>query len=213
MKILILCAHPDDEVLGMGGTIKKMSKKHTIQLCVVSEGSTAQYPDKKSKDERKKACINAGKVLGISKIDFLDFPDMKLDTIPHLEINRALEKIISKFNPKIIFTTPENDLNKDHQIVHQSSLVVSRPLSSGVKKLISYEIIGHVKYPFHPNYYEDVTKELKFKIKALKCYKSEVNRFPHPRSIEVIESYAKIRGMESGLKNAEAFKIIRTISD
>jgi len=214
MNILVIAAHPDDEVLGMGGTIKKMSKmKNTVHLCVISEGASAQYKDKKMIKQRQESCIQSSKILGISKIDFLDFPDMKLDTIPHLEINRALEKIISKFKPKFVFTTPNNDLNKDHSIVFESSLVATRPHITKVKKLISYEIPGLTNSPFIPNLYENIFSELKFKIKALECYKSELNNFPHPRSIEVINSISKIRGMESGLKNAEAFKIIRDISE
>lgn len=214
MNILVIAAHPDDEVLGMGGTIKKMSKmKNKVHLCVVSEGASAQYKDKKMIKQRQESCIKSSKILGISKIDFLDFQDMRLDDIPHLEINQALEKIISKIKPKFVFTTPNNDLNKDHSIVFESSLVATRPHNTKVKKLISYEIPGLTNSPFIPNLYENIFSELKIKIEAFKCYKSEVNKFPHPRSIEVINSISKIRGMESGLKNAEAFKIIRDISE
>jgi len=95
LNILVIAAHPDDEVLGMGGTIRKYAKKnHKIHLCVVSEGATAQYSNKKMIQVREKACKNSGKILGITKYDFLGFPDMRLDTIPHLEMNQKLEKII-----------------------------------------------------------------------------------------------------------------------
>ncbi len=117
MKIMVIAAHPDDEVLGMGGTIKKLSNTNQINLCVVSEGASAQYEDRKMIKVRKESCEKSSKIIGIKKIDFLDFPDMRLDTISHLEINQALEKIITKIKPEIIFTTPKNDLNKDHQIV------------------------------------------------------------------------------------------------
>jgi len=211
MNILIIAAHPDDEVLGMGGTIKKYSKKNKVFLCVVSEGASAQYPDKKMIKIRNEACKKSSKILGITKIEFLDFPDMKLDTIPHLELNQNIEKIISKVKPKLVFTTPNNDLNKDHAIVFESTLVVTRPNSSSVKKLLSYEIPGYTKKPFEPNVYEEISKTLRYKINAFNCYKSEIKKFPHPRSIETIKNLVKIRGMESGLKNAEAFNLIRSI--
>jgi len=214
MNILVIAAHPDDEVLGMGGTIRKLSKNgNKIRLCIVTEGATAQYNDKKMILERKNACMKASKILGISKIDFLGFPDMSLDTIPHLEINRSLEKIIKSFKPNIVYTTPENTLNKDHTLVYESTLVATRSMSTKVKKIFSYEIPGPTKYPFKPNYYENINKELSFKIKAIKCYKSEIEKFPHPRSIEIINANSMVRAMEAGLPAAEAFEIIKIISD
>ncbi len=213
MNIIVVAAHPDDEVIGMGGTIKKLSKDHHITLCVVSEGASAQYSDKKMIQVRKNACKASGKILGISEFVFFDFPDMRLDSIPHLEINRELEKIIKKLHPKIVYSTPHNDLNKDHQKVFESCLVVTRPLSSTVKQLLCYELPGLMREPFHSTLYENIEKELSFKIKAFKKYKSEVMKFPHPRSIESIENLAIHRGIESGLQKAEAFELIRSIFD
>ena len=211
MNILIIAAHPDDEVLGMGGTIKKRSKKNKIHLCVVTEGASAQYRNKNMIKIRKDSCIKSGKILGISTFDFLEFEDMKLDSIPSLKINQKLEKIIKKYKPEIIYTTPKNDLHKDHQIVFESSLVVSRPYSSKIKNIFAYEIPGIVKKSFTPTVYEDISKEISFKIKAFKIYESEIEKFPHPRSIKSIESLSLQRGMESGLKNAESFELIRSI--
>lgn len=211
MDILIIAAHPDDEVLGMGGTIKKLSKKNKIHLCVVTEGASAQYTNKDMIKKRKESCIKAGKILGISTFDFLEFEDMKLDSIPSLEINQELEKIIKKHKPTSVYTTPKNDLHKDHQIVFESTSIASRPHSNTVKNLFSYEIPGIVKNPFTPTVYEDISKEISYKIKAFNCYKSEIEKFPHPRSIESIESLSLQRGMESGLKKAESFELIRSI--
>ena len=139
-SILVLAPHPDDEVLGMGATIKKLSKKNTINLCVITEGATAQYSDKKMIKVRKESCLKSGSILGISNYEFLDFPDMKLDTISILEINKNIEKIIRKYKPKIVYTITNADFNRDHQIVHESTLIATRPHSSGVKQVISYEI-------------------------------------------------------------------------
>lgn len=213
LNILVIAAHPDDEVLGMGGTIKKLSKNNKITLCVISEGASAQYDDKKMIQVRQNACKASGKILGISEFVFFDFPDMRLDTIPHLEINRELEKIIKKSHPKIVYSTPHNDLNKDHQKVYESCLVATRPLSSSVKQLLCYELPGITREPFRATLYENITKELPFKIKAFKKYESEVMKFPHSRSIKSIENLAVHRGIECGLQKAEAFEIIRSISD
>jgi LmbE family N-acetylglucosaminyl deacetylase len=212
LDILVLAAHPDDEVLGMGGTIKKLVKQQNkIHLCVVSEGASAQYDDKKMIKIRKEACLKSGKILGISTYTFLNFQDMKLDSIPQLEINIELEKIIKKLKPKVVYTTPSNDLNKDHQKVFESTLVVSRAHGNSVKEVLSYEIPAIIKFAFTPTVYEDIHKEFPTKIKAFKQYKTEIMKFPHPRSIEAIETLSKFRGMESGLIRAEGFQLIKKI--
>jgi len=211
LEILVIAAHPDDEVLGMGATIKKYSKKNKIRLCVVSEGASAQYKNKKMIKIRHDACKKCAKVLGISSVDFLDFPDMKLDSIPQIEINKEIEKIVRKFKPKVVYTTPSNDVNKDHEKVYESTLVVARPHSSSVKQLLCYEIPGAKKTQFTPNIYEEIDVEFSYKLKGFKCYKSEVQRFPHPRSIKSIENLVIQRGVESGLKKAEAFYLVRNI--
>lgn len=214
MKVLVIAAHPDDEVLGMGATIRKLAKKKAqIHLCVVSEGASAQYKDKKMIAIRKEACIKSGQILGISGFDFLGFPDMKLDTIPHLDINMKIEDIIKTQKPEIVYTTPPNDLNMDHRVVFDSTLVATRPLESTVRSILCYEIPAVSRIPFYPTVYENITKELPFKIRAFKKYKSEVKDFPHARSIESIESLAMYRGMESGLRRAEAFQLVKSIID
>ena len=207
----MISAHPDDEVVGMGATIKKLSLTNKIWLCVVSEGASAQYSDKKMIKVRRDACKKSSKILGISKIQFLDYPDMRLDSVSHLEINKELEKIIRKLKPTIVYSPPSHDLNKDHQKVFESSLVVTRPLVSSVKSLLCYELPGPVREPFRPTIYENVEKEFSYKIKGFKMYKSEIMIFPHPRSINAIENLAIYRGTQSGLRKAEAFELVRSI--
>ena len=211
MKILVIAPHPDDEVLGMGGTIKKLSPKNNITLLIMTDGASAQYSDKKMIKVRKESCKKSSKILGISEIKFLNFKDMKLDSVPQLEINQEIEKIIKKIQPKIVFTSPKNDLNRDHDVTFNSTLVATRPSSSGVKKVFSYELPGYTKKPFSPNHYEDITKQFVHKIKAFKMYKSEIMKFPHPRSIESIENLAVYRGIQAGLAKAESFELIRNI--
>jgi N-acetylglucosamine malate deacetylase 1 len=210
LNILVISAHPDDEVLGMGGTIKKLTQNgHNVHLCVVSEGTSAQYSDKKMIKVRQNSCKNSSKILGIKNTSFFDFPDQKLDTIPHLEINQELEKIIKKFKPIVVYTTPNNDLNQDHQKVFESTLVATRPFLTSVKQILVYELPSITKFPFHPNVFQDITKEFSYKIKAFKKYHSEIEDFPHTRSIEALESLAIHRGYESGFKKAESFCLIR----
>ena len=207
----MISAHPDDEVIGMGATIKKLSLTNKIWLCVVSEGASAQYSDKKMIKVRRDACKKSSKILGISKIQFLDYPDMRLDSVSHLEINKELEKIIRKLKPKIVYSPPSHDLNKDHQKVFESSLVITRPLVSSVKSLLCYELPGPVREPFRPTIYENVEKEFSYKIKGFKMYKNEIMKFPHPRSINAIENLAIYRGTQSGLRKAEAFELVHSI--
>ena len=211
MKILVIAPHPDDEVLGMGGTIKKLSPKNNITLLIMTDGASAQYSDKKMIKVRKESCKKSSKILGISEIKFLNFKDMKLDSVPQLEINQEIEKIIKKIQPKIVFTSPKNDLNRDHDVTFNSTLVATRPSSSGVKKVFSYELPGYTKKPFSPNHYEDITKQFVHKLKAFKMYKSEIMKFPHPRSIESIENLAVYRGIQAGIAKAESFELIRNI--
>ena len=210
MNILIIAPHPDDEVLGMGGTIKKLSKKNKIILCVVSEGATAQYKNKKMIQVRRDSCKKAAKILGITKIIFLDFPDMRLN-LSHLDINKKLEEIIENYKPQIVYTAPKNDLNLDHQAVFDSTLVVCRP-KSDVKQILCYELHGHTKVPFAPNVFENIEKEFSYKIKGFKMYKSENEKFPNSRSITAIENLAIQRGIQSGLKKAEAFELVQKIN-
>ena len=212
MDILVVAAHPDDEVLGMGGTIKKLAKqKNKIHLCVVSDGAAAVKDKKKLVAQRKNACLKAGKLLGISTFDFLMLPDMKLDDIPQLEINLLLEKLIKKYNPVTVYTTPYSDFHKDHQKVLECTEVVTRPHSSNVKELYMYELPESVKTEFNPTVYVNIEKEFQYKLKAFKMYKTEQQEFPFPRSLKGIETLAIQRGIQSGLKKAEAFKLVRKI--
>jgi len=211
LKILVITPHPDDEVIAMGGTIKKFSKNNHVELLVISEGATSQYSDKKMIKVRHDACLRSSKLLGIRKVTFLDFPDMQLDTISHIKLNKSIEKFLSKFKPVVVYTSPNHDLNLDHQKVFESTLVATRPISSSVKKLFTYELPGFTKIPYQPNTFVDIEKSFQTKIKAFKFYKSEINPFPHPRSIKSLENLAIYRGIQSGLKKAEAFELIRNI--
>ena len=212
MNILVISAHPDDETIGMGGTINKLSKQwHKVSFCIVTDGSGHKDGDKKRSLQRKNDCQKAGNILGISETIFLDYPDTKLDQISQIEINSALETVIKKINPIVVYIPPDNDLHTDHSKVHDCALVACRPLTNKIKEIYAYEILGYVKNQFQPNVYVDIEKNISKKIAAFKMFKTEQQDFPSHRSIKSIENLSVRRGIESGLKCAEAFKLIRQI--
>ena len=231
MNILVVCAHPDDETIGMGGTLKKLAKFHKIKVIFLSEGvtarrksgyvSTPQYDIsheemKKMQKEvkvRKTHAKNALKLLGINKMRFLDLPNQELDQIPLLKIIKEIEKEIDETKCEAIFTHHHNDLNLDHRVAYEATLTAARPIpGSKVSSIISFEIPASTDwrkpYQFNPNFYVDVSNELKTKIKALAAYNYEIRKPPHPRSKEMTEAIAKRWGSLSGYNAAEAFEIV-----
>lgn len=225
-KLLVVAAHPDDEILGCGGTVAKLVKKnYEAHVVIVSQGITSRYSKLETKQSNKKllnlkkSALKANKVLGVKTVSFLDFPDNRLDDICLLDIVKRLEQIIKKINPEIIFTHNSTDLNIDHKIVFDALITACRPLPmSKIKKILSFEVLSSTDWGtgsnndfFNPNYYVDVHKTLNLKLKALKEYKSEMKKWPHARSIETVKALAKFRGSSMGIKAAESFKLIRNI--
>lgn len=217
MNILVIAPHPDDEVLGCGGTIAKYSRaSHRVYLCIVTCAYTPDWTKEFIRD-RPKQVKEANDILGIKKTYFLNFPTVKLDTIPRKELNNAIYRIVETVEPDILFIPHRGDLNLDHRLVFEAALVALRPTDCIIKKVLSYETTetdwGRQIEPFRPNVYEDIGDTFKKKIEAMKVYKSELRQYPHPRSLEGIKVLAKKRGIESGLKMAEAFMLIREVSD
>jgi len=221
MKVLVIAPHPDDEVLGCGGTIKKYtSMGDQVYLCIATKAYTPDWTEEFIAN-RKEEIESAVKTLGINKLFLLDFPTVKLDTISQKEINDSISKVVQEVKPEVVFIPFGGDINKDHKIIFEASLVALRPnLESSVKKVYCYEVLSETEWAkpaqkiedvFMPNYYEDVSDYLEDKIKAMECYKSEVRGYPHPRSLEGIKILAQKRGLESGLKLSEAFMLIREI--
>lgn len=216
-KILVITPHPDDEVLGCGGTIAKYSQEgDEVYLCIVTRAYTPDWSEEFIKN-RQKEVERAKEILGVRKIYFLDYPSLKIDTIPQKELSEAIFKIIKEVNPETLFVPHRGDVRKDHSLTFEASLIASRPINSPIIRIISYETLsesewGNPAEPFVPNLYVDISKTFKRKIEAMKAYQSELKEFPHPRSLETIEALAKKRGSEAGLLMAEAFKLIREIS-
>ena len=218
-NIMVVAAHPDDEILGCGGTLYKYSKKANINIIFISDGESSRAPKKIQKKilNRKKYASKIGKLLGAKNIIFGDFPDNKLDAVPNIKITKVIEKYIKKFKPDTILTHHFNDLNLDHKIVSNSVITACRPIKkNNVNLILFFEVlsstewqIGDSKNLFNPNWFEDISSEINFKIKLMKIYKEELRKYPHSRSIKGIESLARYRGISSGYKFAEAFVLGR----
>ena len=221
-KILIIAPHPDDEVLGCGGAIKKYTKNgDEVYLCIVTKAYTPDW-SLKYINNKEKEIISANKALGIKKTFFLDLPTVKLDTIPQKELNDLISGCIEKVKPEILYVPFIGDMNKDHRLVFEASLVASRPKpKSPIKKILCYEVLSETEWGsvrasgirdiFCPNVYVDVSDTLEDKLRAMERYGSELKEYPHPRSLEGIRFLAQKRGSESGLNAAEAFVLTREI--
>ena len=222
MSTLVIGAHPDDEVLGLGGTIAKVAKDRAkeVNVLIVTDGSSTQYPDDQQKREEKKSELKACcDVLGVSTFVHGELPDMQLDTVPHTVLNDFIGDHIAKWRPSTVFTHFP-DVNRDHVRIFQSTLVAARPLpASCVRRLLLYPTpsatewdVPVLKMPFVANSYVDIAEYIETKIQALNCYATELRPYPHPRSAEAIRSIAQACGVKVGLKYAEEFMIVRDIA-
>lgn len=216
MRVLVIAPHPDDEVLGTGGTIAKHSKRgDEVYLCIVTKAYTPDWSEKFIKN-RPNEIAKANNALGIKKTFFLDLPTVKLDTIPQKVLCDLISQCVTRVNPEIVYLPHRGDLNNDHRLVFQASLVALRPLEGGtVSKILSYETLSETEWGtysenmFVPNVYIDIADTLDDKLKAMSAYQSELREYPHPRSLEMIKVLAQKRGAEAGLTAAEAFIAIR----
>ncbi len=224
-KVLIVAAHPDDEVLGAGGTIAKYAMSGAeVKLLIVTDGSTSQYRDNpnlcKILTEKKAETMRAADTLGISEVIYGGMPDMKLDVTEHINVNQVIEAVIDQFQPNIVFTQFYGDINMDHQCVNRSTLVACRPVEDQcVKELYSYYVpsstdwnIQNAANVFLPNVFVDIDGECaEKKYAAMECYGAELREYPHPRSVEALRVFDRANGIHVGLKSAECFMAHRVM--
>lgn len=219
-KVLIVAAHSDDEALGCGGTIARhVAEGDIVQVVFMTDGVSSRNELKKDdKSVRETAMEKAGKILGITKIDLLSFPDNKLDSVPLLDITQKLEDIILSFLPEVIYTHHHGDLNIDHRCTNQAVMTACRPQpDTSVKAILAFEVMsstewtGATQASFQPTIFNDITSFWDRKRKALEAYNLEMRAAPHSRSLEHLDILSRHRGYSSGLERAEAFELIRCI--
>lgn len=219
-KILVIAAHPDDEILGVGGTLIKHINEGDIVYCfILSEGCLSR--DKSLRNDLRvlhNECVSAGKVIGFKKIFFSDFPDNSFDRIPMLNIVKDIEKYLDLIKPNIVYTHHRGDINIDHEITFKAVLTACRPCNkNNPDEIYTYESLSSTEWQdknhqsFKPNVYSDISSTLDKKIQAISKYKSELREYPHSRSKEGIKILANYRGLECGLEAAEGFNLIRKI--
>ncbi|MEM7540331.1 MAG: PIG-L deacetylase family protein [Pseudomonadota bacterium] len=215
--VLIVVAHPDDEVLGCGATMyRHATQGDEVHVVTMTDGVGARGADEEAVTRRQDAARRAAKLLGVSSIAFHGFPDNQLDSVPLLEIVNTIETAVAELQPEIVYTHHHGDLNVDHGIVARALLTACRPLpGSSVARILACETASSTEWAFpaasmfRPQYFVDVTDSIDAKVAALRCYQDELRVFPHPRSEEHLLSRAKVRGAESGFGAAEAFEVLR----
>jgi N-acetylglucosamine malate deacetylase 1 len=223
-SILILAAHPDDEVLGCGGTIAKMANDGaSIHVAFFADGISSRVESKVDQElklsARHAAAKKACNILGVKSISFGDFPDNRMDQIPLLEITKAVELLITKHQPEIIFTHHAGDVNIDHRRLHEAVVTACRPQNNHpVKTLLFFEIASSTEWQlpgsapaFLPNWFIDISTTLSCKLLALEAYEDELKPWPHPRSLQGVKYLAHWRGATVGFDAVEAFMLGRKI--
>ena len=223
--IFIVAAHPDDEVLGCGGTIARLAQEgHDVYIAILGEGITSRYEQRAQANQAMVEALHArsrqvADLLGAKDLFVYDFPDNRFDTVPLLDIVKTIEKLINRFQPQIVYTHHGGDLNIDHVITHRAVMTATRPVENRpVKELYAFEVpsstewaFGHFKPSFQPNVFMDISTTLETKIQAMQIYESEARAFPHPRSPEALKALARRWGTVVGLEAAEAFELIREV--
>ncbi|WP_445636141.1 PIG-L deacetylase family protein [Nostoc sp. DSM 114161] len=223
---MVIGAHPDDEVLGCGGTIAKhIQQGDRVDVLILAEGATSRTPQRdrqKLQNELSalaEAAHQASEILGVTSLKLHDFPDNRMDSCNLLDIIKVIEQEIIKYQPDTIYTHHNGDVNIDHRRIHEAVITATRPIpGSTVKTLLFFEVASSTEWQtpgsapaFTPNWFVDISETLSLKLKALVVYESEMRPWPHARSMEALEHLARWRGASVGLKAAEAFVLGRNL--
>ena len=221
----MLAAHPDDEVLGCGGTVARMtSNGHKVYAAILGEGLTSRHEGAAGADPQALAALcnnsrEAARILGCEDVVKFSLPDNRFDSVPLLDIVKIIEHIVQEVDPEIVFTHHGGDLNIDHRVVFQATLTATRPTAElGIRGVLMYEVPSSTEWAFQkigaafsPNIFVDIGETLDKKIAAMNCYESERRSFPHPRSEEVLRAIARRWGSVVGVSAGEAFELVRYI--
>ena len=225
MKVLVVAAHPDDEILGCGATAARLvAEGHEVHFVILGEGMTSRNTQRADadlgqlEDLRRYAHAAAAKV-GVKSLGLHGLPDNRLDTVPLLDIVKIVEELVNRHSPAVIYTHHGGDLNVDHGVVHRAVLTATRPTAGcPVREIYAFEVPSSTEWAFQriepafrPNVFVDITRTLETKIAAMECYESETRKFPHPRSPEALRAAAMRWGSVAGCAAAEAFELVRSV--
>lgn len=219
MTVLVIAPHPDDEVLGMGGTIARyVEEGHMVYICIVTKGYTPLFLEK-TVGQVQDECRRAGIYLGIKEIFFLDFPAVMLEDVPRHELNDAFVQVIQRVRPDEVYIPHRGDMQLDHKMVADAVMVALRPkYEHVVKRIYAYETLSetgwdvpNVVNEFIPTVYCDISEYLEKKLEALKIYQSQLAEYPNPRSLQAVRALAMYRGATINVRAAEAFSLVREI--
>jgi len=219
-RILVVAPHPDDETLGVGGTIAKYSANGDEVFVLIVSGHLPPIYSRKIYEKTVSEAYSAFSLLGVKKSTFLEIPATMIGDQPLHELNARISKVVNDFNPHIVLC-PYPDRHIDHRLIFDSVMVVTRPVGAGkdIEIVAAYETLSethwnapHIEPNFTPNWVVDISDHISKKLKALKCYQSQISEFPGPRSIEAVEALSKFRGTQAGFGYGEGLHIVRMIS-
>jgi LmbE family N-acetylglucosaminyl deacetylase len=224
-SVLVVAAHPDDEILGCGGTMTRLAREgHEVRIAILAEGMSSRYAHREDADQQKLQHLHAraqeaADKVGAKELVLCKLPDNRLDTVPLLDVVKTVEDLVARFRPEIIYTHHPGDLNVDHGVVHRAVLTATRPMTGQcVRDIYAFEVPSSTEWAFQrlepsfrPNVFVDIADSLETKIAALSCYDTETRKFPHPRSPEALRAIATRWGSVVGLQAAEAFELIRSV--
>lgn len=222
--VLVVAAHPDDEILGVGGTVARhVAEGDVVYALILGEGQTSRGTHREDVgrevvDELHCNTLESAHVIGFQKVFFADFPDNRFDDVDLLDIVKAVEQKVQELQPQVVYTHYSGDLNVDHQYTARAVLTATRPIGNYcVEEMYAFETLSssewnfdHSAQPaFSPNVFVDITDYYAQKEQAMNCYVSELCTFPHPRSLAGMDVLSRTRGMAAGMERAEAFMLIR----
>ena len=219
-RILVIAAHPDDEMLGAGGVMAKyIGEGSQVEVLILGEGVTSRKGDEEASDKLTELGMqskNANNFMGVAKVHHANLSDNKFDTIPLLSIAQSIERVANEFKPHIIFTHHHGDVNVDHRLTSDAVQAAFRPMQgNSVEAIYAFEIASSSEWnfrhgtEFRPNVFVDITGDaLNKKIAAMETYKTEIREFPHPRSSKYLRALATVRGAQVGMMEAEAFELV-----
>lgn len=220
-NILVIAPHPDDEVLGCGGTIDKYAKAgKSVYVLIMTRGDVKLYSDETVARGRNHA-RNAHLVLGVKETFFFDFPAPNLDVTSRAAMSVSISELIKKLSIDTLFIPHRGDIHHDHYAVFNAAIVAGRPVGDySVKQIFAYETLSETEWAapfgddaFIPTHFINIEDNISAKLEAMSCYSGQLRAFPNPRSLETLEALAKFRGATVGFQRAEAFMTIRTIED